>query len=891
MDDCGSRIKQLEKLFSEYQKRLHLERDSDFSEVHSFGPFNFHQEHNKIKGLLNGVYSRCKQWKSLGNSKHAVKTFVDRQKQVKQSLPIKTYIAECLDKIQGVIRENNLTVTKDRLKLVTEQVGLKFDVSTTYTECFISSDMFYVEVQLEDSGNVLEVKVQHGDLPPVTCAALTSILRRRDYNEFLKHMQGLANLYQLSGDAFQKSKILQALDSLEKDLEKIACSDGGKLFEESVLAGPVGFLTPRQGGQLMHLTYFATPLELRNENVSKINENFDLHSLVLSKFGRSLSISLEQSKPRLLPTSSLLSDEYSPDQGGNMYLSINETNSEELPASFVMHLDRPLVVSAAILEKIHSTLENFKGEKFVQRSKAFLDCLIIKKWLKEKKLQYNSKMAYRQKLPGEEHVYRISEKDLQGSLSLNSNVGVVISRIPFTHCQNVVKIIQLLRQQLVYNHILTSVLSSEQLDETANYQDYTGPCFDVSTSSPLVVVITFEDPIAACLASVEFQVKPDCSIAVRFNPRKSAFYDCGYVSRVIQKCLSIPVTMKYIFKNARKMQANNETPMVVDVVDQTDSSTYVERQKMSSAQISNQTSAYNLLASMIANTGATMTLPAVSTGTVGLPLPSLSPSLPSIIQTPSSSTAPGFPYGFQPPSTPREPFNYLDNMSVTSKELDVNIQQAAPPKPPPIKLKIKKVASNYIIETPNSSKHELQPIADNNVTTSSQFNLPFNSGILAADGTDMISGVTFDQSGSLDRLISTAPEDERMGMLHPDSVNFAEVENEPFLASAVTSDVSEMAGVSDVEGIFQTLPGGASNSPGSLHVEDTYGFDTALDPTFDIDAEMEVADVAGLSSDSSTFDISNVYEPGASTSTATGIDDNTFEIDPAFDLDTLLASG
>jgi hypothetical protein len=27
----------------------------------------------------------------------------------------------------------------------------------------------------------------------------------------------------------------------------------------------------------MHLTYFATPLELRSENVSKINENFDLH--------------------------------------------------------------------------------------------------------------------------------------------------------------------------------------------------------------------------------------------------------------------------------------------------------------------------------------------------------------------------------------------------------------------------------------------------------------------------------------------------------------------------------------------------------------------------------------------------------------------------------------
>ena len=27
------------------------------------------------------------------------------------------------------------------------------------------------------------------------------IYRRRDYVEFLKHMQGLANLYQLTGDA------------------------------------------------------------------------------------------------------------------------------------------------------------------------------------------------------------------------------------------------------------------------------------------------------------------------------------------------------------------------------------------------------------------------------------------------------------------------------------------------------------------------------------------------------------------------------------------------------------------------------------------------------------------------------------------------------------------
>ncbi len=32
MDDCGSRIKQLEQLLSEYQDRLQLDKDSDFAE-------------------------------------------------------------------------------------------------------------------------------------------------------------------------------------------------------------------------------------------------------------------------------------------------------------------------------------------------------------------------------------------------------------------------------------------------------------------------------------------------------------------------------------------------------------------------------------------------------------------------------------------------------------------------------------------------------------------------------------------------------------------------------------------------------------------------------------------------------------------------------------------
>ncbi|CAB4006163.1 Mediator of RNA polymerase II transcription subunit 1, partial [Paramuricea clavata] len=517
--------------------------------------------------------------------------------------------------------------------------------------------------------------------------------------------------------------------------------------------------------------------------------------------------------------------------------------------------------------------------KFIQNSKAYMDCLIIKKWLKERNMEYSAQMAYRQKLPEEKHIYRISEKDLQGSLSLNSNVGVVISRIPFTHCQNVVKIIRLLRQQLVYNQILTSVLSSQTIQDSG-LEEYDGPCFDVSTSNPFVVVITFEESITSSLASVEFQVKPDCNIGVKFNPRKTAFYDSGYVSRVIQKCLSIPVTMKYIFKKARKMQSNNETPMVVDV-DETDS-TFIQTPDMHSRQVLPQSSAYNLLASMIARPDTLPILPSTNPGLV-LPLLSPSPTLPNMLQTPSPSAS-SFPFVFQP-SQGKENEQFLeDNNSVPSKEME---QQPQPPpvKPPPIRMKIKKVASNYIIETPKDIKLEPSPVIDN-TPVATQFDVPFDTGGFTAQTSDMLSTVPFQQSSNVDQLISSAPGDQPMDVLHP--VSFIDVEHTAFLPSAVNTGVSGPSRVTDVEGIFQTLPGGATSSPGGLDVVDSYEFDAGLDPTFDIEAEIVAAGVGSVTSDGTGFDISSVYEPGASTSSSSAMT-GTFDLDSTFDLETLVS--
>lgn len=267
------------------------------------------------------------------------------------------------------------------------------------------------------------------------------------------------------------------------------------------------------------------------------------------------------------------------------------------------------------------------------------------------------------------------------------------------------------------------------------------------------------------------------------------------------------------------MQANNETSMVVDV-DETDS-TYIQTPEIHSGQVPPQSSAYNLLASMIASSDATPTLPGANPGFV-LPLLSPSPTLPNMLQTPSPSAS-NFPFVFQThQDKEHEPFP-TENISAPSKGIE---QQPQPPpsKPPPIKLKIKKVASNYIIETPNNNKLEPPPAMDN-TPPATHFQVPFDTAGFTPDSDDMLPSVQFSRSGSVEHLMPAAPVQVDF---QPASVSFADVDHSAFLPGAVSTSVSGTPRNTDVEGIFQTLPGGATSSPGGLDVEDTYEFDTAL---------------------------------------------------------------
>ena len=121
-----------------------------------------------LSNLMEKLHSKAKM-------KDQIKSWADLTKMMKQSVNEKRHIIDvnernqlqkCLDTIQKNIRVTSLQSMVERLETICRQLGLKFSVppqtSPKRVECFVHSEMYYVEVLLEaPTGQVLDCKVAH----------------------------------------------------------------------------------------------------------------------------------------------------------------------------------------------------------------------------------------------------------------------------------------------------------------------------------------------------------------------------------------------------------------------------------------------------------------------------------------------------------------------------------------------------------------------------------------------------------------------------------------------------------------------------------------------------------------------------------------------------------
>ncbi|XP_068261574.1 mediator of RNA polymerase II transcription subunit 1-like [Nyctibius grandis] len=361
-------------------------------------------------------------------------------------------LLSCMEKIERTLNAKSLFSVMNRLESLCKQKGLNVHVSPSGTACYMTSDMFYIEVQLEKDGKVMDVKLAHLGEAPVVCDNLVQHLRMKNYDAFGKILEDLSNLYQIPGNSEIKAKGYRALQALEKDLFSMSLLDRAQDVNRitEVLHGKVGHLVPRTGGTPMNIEFYISPYQVLE---AELNPGCQV-------CGKKAVVTVEGTDTlHKLSLSPLLVDSEAGGDSHPAFLSLTDELSMDLPAFFVLKFHQPIPMSSSSIEKI----QKLTGIQITGLKLAPLYELIVQSTLKEKCSEDLSthKSCFFVSLPDcPKHCYFINKGSEKTDL-----VGALVSKIPFNHPKCVPGVIEILRHQAAYNSLISSCVSEKHINE------------------------------------------------------------------------------------------------------------------------------------------------------------------------------------------------------------------------------------------------------------------------------------------------------------------------------------------------------------------------------------------------------------------------------------------
>ncbi|XP_036409747.1 mediator of RNA polymerase II transcription subunit 1 [Megalops cyprinoides] len=451
----------------------------------------------------------------------------------------------CLERLHEALNVSSSAAMVSRLETIAKRRGLGSHLSPTETTCYLTSDMFYLEVMLLPGGGVEDVKVAHHGEAPASSKPLLKLLRSKQFEDFSMKLGCLSALYNIPGDNETKVKVYAALQHLEKDLMKISQLPRPLIHSnphvDVILNGRIGKATPRKEGHPLSLEYYISPYDLLAENPST--------GIVWSS-GRVALVTAgaSDSTHRLQRTSLIPKPPQINLQGLPVFSPMDEVTSEVLPACFFLKPQPPLPMLSSFIHKMHLITETAMCEADLQ-------------WLPFPELLMGTSLResvcnaswegdnahFLVPLPDNQmHCYVLSW-DSWGIAALK---GALVHSIPFTHPIHVPMLLELLRHQTVFNTLLASCISPHQPHPGSESSLH---C-EVRAESESSFSVSFPLPDSSCLGV------------------HSSMDD--YISRVLKRCMSVPLTMRVICRRLAKREAmlssaaaaptvaagNNDTP-------------------------------------------------------------------------------------------------------------------------------------------------------------------------------------------------------------------------------------------------------------------------------------------------------------------------------------------
>ncbi|XP_050439662.1 mediator of RNA polymerase II transcription subunit 1 [Adelges cooleyi] len=454
----------------------------------------------------------------------------------------KNLVQKSLDLLQQNIKVTTLQTMVERLDSVSRHLGLKFTVGPSGKDIFVSSDMFYLEIILEDNGGVKDVKIHHdGKSEPQSCADLIKSLANCDFADFTTQLEGLASIYQISADKITKCRAFNALQTLEDDLETFA--QVHYTYHKDLISlvhkTPLGVVKPRRGGHPLKIMYFVSPYDLLDVENGTM-KNLDKDTLDVGCYA---TVCIEAANSTNVQSASLLSATRSSNGISTpTFMPFTVQNSITLPAVFVLRLNEPMPVCLQLAENIKAVIE-MDLEMSTPRS---LLKMIIEP----------SSQPLSVTLPDQQHCYFLTDSNLK---------GVFIQNIKFTHPSQVPRIIAYLRQQALFNCLIRSCVRPECQQEIINTMVFEIAAEEMSWQH---LVVSFEHPTEESLATAEFDLSDisnlKCEVYTSSSETngESVLSSPEFASKVLQRCFSIPITMRSLIQT---WERENQQPLDTDM--------------------------------------------------------------------------------------------------------------------------------------------------------------------------------------------------------------------------------------------------------------------------------------------------------------------------------------
>jgi len=459
----------------------------------------------------------------------------------------KSQYQKCLDLLQTNMKVTSLQSMLERLESISRQSGLKFTADASGRAFFISSDMFYLEIIVEQGGLVKEVHIQHeGKSEPQTCNEIAICLNSGNFTRFTTHLQGLCAIYQIGADKKLKAKAFAALIALESDLNVMSkLKNYVQDLTGMMYKSPLGILQQRIGGQSLTLTYFISPYDLLN--IQSQSPTVVHNSIIEENLGLSCTVGIDSSTNNKLPTSPLLSITRNMDgESVPTFSPLNAVNSTQLPATFVLRMQHPLTLCLSFAQQIQSIIGVEIGSwNKHERLFSSLARNISNDQSDGNDEENCASKAFYVALPDQHHSYFVTENE---DLSMKCTS---ISSIPFSHPSHVPQILSILRRQALLNSLLSSCIRPRSQADSNNTLT-----FEINSINLNQLSVAFEHPLLEQMCSVEIDLgaDPTCVQCHLYGTDQENQANNDYATKVLQKCLSIPVFMRAILK---KMQTSS----------------------------------------------------------------------------------------------------------------------------------------------------------------------------------------------------------------------------------------------------------------------------------------------------------------------------------------------